>query len=212
MARFDSKEDRRRGYKTERGFRWALEDFFRDPVMEFFCKAAGSKIEFSRNDEAVTSASPKEVLPDWLKGTPDYRVFGKGGSALVELKVKTEKFRKSKYDGSDFPGYTSESHYIDPYVIDQIQAHCGHEKIQLSSVLILFAFDALGERDFEQDELDSSHWEFGFLPFDSIVNRIKEGKYVQIPLRDSGYGEPSYLVPVNHLKPPPELSRFLSSS
>ena len=203
LARFGDEQSRRDGYRLERGYRWEMEEFFRDPLMSLFCDKYGTVrnvvLSWTRNDEIVRQWPEGQQPPAWLRGTPDYRLNGLPDVSLVELKVKSELFRKTKFGArGGYPGYTTESHYIDPYVVDQLEAHCANRSVATEAVLVVFAFNPRAAKDYENKVVESSRWQFHVIRFSVILSKVRAQAYQKI--RETGYGQPSYLVPLSDVE------------
>lgn len=198
MTRFGDERSREAGYDAERSERWGKEEFFRDDVMdtvrERVAKQGHTDASWDDNDQHVASWPDDEEMPDHVLGTPDCTVTVGDTTWYTELKIKTQTFRKTSWS-DEYPNYDSPSHYIDPYVVENITSYCTHEDVAHSEVLLLFAHNENGDEHYEREIFEESDWEFDIYPFDVLLDKIDTEEYTLINEEDSGYGARSYLIP-----------------
>lgn len=144
-------------YNAEREKRWTMAKEKEPEAIAAIChileQASGHRVEYARYDERWFDKFAPD-LPEnrWVRGASDYviRLDGKK-YVYAEIKLKSLKFRKTKYGGTTQKGsviadYGCESFYldIDP-VYHNMCAFVEKTKIESRNFIIFFVNEALSE-------------------------------------------------------------------
>lgn len=137
-------------YAVNRSTRWSLEDTQAPTITE----AAAAHISAMLPEETPTTTARLDKLyftkhdPDaqgnsWVRGCPDLLLQCGARSYHVELKIKTEAFRKTiaggqTKSGAPIAAYGCASHYLDHKVLAQQNAFCARTSLAPEQFLVMF--------------------------------------------------------------------------
>ena len=139
-------------YEEERKDRWSMakegEPIAMEAIQNRLLTYYGLINQAKRYDEIYFKKySPENEENAWIRGASDYVIEIDGEEVLIEIKLKNQKFRKTKgggktQDGSMIRDYGCESYYLDiEPVFKNMCDFCSHENISPESFIIFFCGD-----------------------------------------------------------------------
>lgn len=151
--------DNKRKYDEERGRRWDMAEKGEPKAIQKACNLLSGALEEAcghiRYDEIwFERYDPSEEGNEWVRGAPDYVITaGTEGYLYAEIKIKAQKFRKTKQGGTTQQGtqiscYGCESFYLDRVpVYENMCAFSQKTGIDPKSFLLLFVSEDMAEID-----------------------------------------------------------------